>query len=414
MRFRAGLVVLASAGGMLGCAAPAAAVAGSFTVLCQPLAPNAPFDPILYPDQADQSHEHVFFGSSAPRDHPGARYEDLVARATPTTCARSGRATPHGGDKSAYWVPTLHALSPATSARPVAKMSSVAIYYFGPPKRPESFAPDFGDGLPADAVVPFPAGLKLVAGTDFGRPAAPGKAGVRSTAVQSFRCKDDKQRLTDPSGAYGCAGAPGEEIGLSVVVQFPECLRRDWKALRASATGDQPGTPRTSQRENNDPDVAGRDEAVTGKLVAYVDRRAKVGGHTGCFRQPYRLTMPRIQLRLTYLLEANQLYEFSPNPATNTAKPAGPQPWWTAHADFFDGWDRAELDVLMTRCIKAHKVCGNDSVPDDQQLNRGDVPALPPLPPIGPALGGSYEPAGASARSSPVGFCRLGLHDQRL
>lgn len=337
-----GLVAVALMAAALVPAPAVAGPAGSFTVVCRPLDPFAAFDAIVFPGMSGRSHQHAFFGSSAPRDDPGATAASVAA--APSSCVRHNRPTPDGGDHSAYWVPTLVATTPGTVPG-VASMGPSTFYYWGPPPRPADFPAEY-----RDVIEPFPSGIKFVAGTDHTHPETAGGFGTMSPAIHTLGCRAPAVTLLESTGSIGCSASPGTISEIILMINFPQCMNRDARVPAVSTTGDQ--------RDNVEPDDT---DGITG-IVDYPDPTAKIGSHTGCFREPYRITLPKLQAAITYRVQANARYMFSENPATHPRP--GLQPYWTAHADFFDGWDPAELQLLVDRCLKTYSTCSGDSEPD--------------------------------------------------
>lgn len=128
-------------------------------------------DPIVFPGLPGASHMHTFMGNRS--TNANTTTESLLAN-TATSC---GPAT----DLSAYWIPTLYENGVAVEPR------GVAVYY--------------GSRLPDPTkTVPFPQGLRMIAG-------------------------DAKKQVATPAGAPGqfwCAG-PGGEIGRSADGNWPIC-----------------------------------------------------------------------------------------------------------------------------------------------------------------------------------------------
>lgn len=91
-------------------------------------------DPIVHPEMAGMSHSHDFFGNTG------------TDASSTTASLQAGRTTCRvGGDRAAYWAPTMYASGVAV--RP----SGMLAYYSG-----------FGERSPQ----PLPIGLKVVAGKD--------------------------------------------------------------------------------------------------------------------------------------------------------------------------------------------------------------------------------------------------------
>ena len=138
-------------------------------------------DPIVYPRQRGRSHDHTFFGNRS----TDAFSTPASLRATRrTTCALPA-------DTSAYWAPTLFVVR-----RTVERVALVATY------TRRTSAP----------VVPFPAGLKMIAGDAHASTA-------QSTQVAFWSCAfaPVPRSSTMPT----CAGV--RRGGLRLHVSFPDC-----------------------------------------------------------------------------------------------------------------------------------------------------------------------------------------------
>jgi uncharacterized protein DUF1996 len=66
----------------------------------------------------------------------------------------------------------------------------------------------------------------------------------------------------------------------------------------------------------------------------------------------YGTVLPRVIFRLEYPVGTSS--------STITLSSGGS---YTAHADFWNTWQQASLQTLVTRCLDAHKDCGNNPVP---------------------------------------------------
>jgi hypothetical protein len=154
---------------------------GYFAVVCGFSHRNKD-DPIVFPRQAGRSHDHTYFG---------ARSTDAFS--TPVSLRQDGRTTCRiRGDTAAYWAPTLFVRN-----RAVEPLAVVAFYV----------------RRTVDAVDPFPAGLKVIAGDANAR--AP-----QSTRVTFWSCavRGSERSSTIPTCP---AGQPGG--GLRLHVNFPNC-----------------------------------------------------------------------------------------------------------------------------------------------------------------------------------------------
>ena len=138
-------------------------------------------DPIVFPRQPGRSHDHTYFG---------ARSTDAFS--TPASLREDGRTTCRlRADTAAYWAPTL--LVGGQAIEPLA----VVAYYVR---------------RTSDAVDPFPAGLKVIAGDANARTAQSSRVTFWSCAVRG-----DERSSTIPT----CPGT--RRGGLRLHVNFPNC-----------------------------------------------------------------------------------------------------------------------------------------------------------------------------------------------
>ena len=211
-------------------------------------------DPIVYPRQPGRSHDHTFFGNRSTN-----------AFATAASLRAHGRTTCGlPADTAAYWAPTLF-----VDRRAVAPVSLVAIY------RRRTSSP----------VVPFPQGLKMVAGDASARTAQSGQ-------VVFWRCASGRRSSTIPT-------CPGIRRGLQLHVSFPNC----W-------------------------DGKGLDSANHQSHMAYSSRGACPGSHP--------VGVPSLSLLITYPVTGGPGAELSSGRCS-------------AHADFVNVWDQAALAGLVDR-----------------------------------------------------------------
>jgi hypothetical protein len=181
-------VAAAAPESVAGSVAPASAFASShrggyggyFAVACGFSHRNQD-DPIVFPRQPGRSHDHTYFGNRS-----------TDAFSTPASLREDGRTTCRlPADTAAYWAPTL-----LVGGRPVEPLAVVAYYV----------------RRTSDAVDPFPAGLKVIAGDANARTAQSGRITFWSCAVHGA-----ERSSTIPT----CPG--GKRGGLRLHVNFPNC-----------------------------------------------------------------------------------------------------------------------------------------------------------------------------------------------
>lgn len=227
---------------------------GIFLSACLP-SHTAMDDPIVHPGEPGASHPHEFFGNTT----TDANSTLASLRAGDTTCRIAG-------DTAAYWVPTLYA-----DGQRVAPLK-VNAYYLR--------------GVRVGRVVPFPAGLKVIAGDSHA-------TAEQSTMVTGWKCSG--LRLI-PLAADPVACPAGSHAVL--VIRFPDC----W----------------------NGKDL---DSADHQSHMAYRVRGACPDG--------FPVQVPRLSLNVHYQLTS----------VTDLTLASGSI--HSAHADFFNAWNQAALTRLV-------------------------------------------------------------------
>jgi hypothetical protein len=153
----------------------------SFRATC-PFSHRAHNDPIVFPGDPGASHSHEFFGS----EQTNANTTTKKLRTNPTTCDP-------GGDKSAYWVPTLYENGYAV---PVGK----AQFYY-----------TTEDDWTGPRVRSFPRGLRVIAGNA----AAPSPDPYGPYRWSCFSTGEPASTEEFPD----CGG----DQRLKLFLEFPEC-----------------------------------------------------------------------------------------------------------------------------------------------------------------------------------------------
>jgi hypothetical protein len=211
-------------------------------------------DPIVFPGQPGRSHNHTYIGNRSV--NAGSTAASL--RGGATTCATEA-------DASTYWVPTLF-----VGREAIPPLAGIVYYIRRTPQR----------------VVPFPPGMKLVAGDQHAKRA-------QAASVVSWSC-------------FGVGGAPrtgavpacGSNQALQLRVEFPNC----WN----------------------------------GKTVDSADHRRHMAyASAGRCPASHPVAVPTISLILLY------------PEVPRHAQPASGR--FGAHADFMNGWDQDALSALVAR-----------------------------------------------------------------
>jgi hypothetical protein len=222
-------------------------------------------DPIVYPGQPGRSHLHQFVGN----DSTNAFSTLASLQSATTSCRRSA-------DTAAYWVPAL--LQGTTPVAP----TGATIYY----RRSTT-----------KAIRPFPAGLKIIAGSSTATT-------PQSTRVTSWNCGP----LVDVAQTSEIPTCP-DGSNLRLHVRFPSC----W-------------------------DGQNLDSADHKSHMAYaVGRRCPAADP---------VSVPAIELIMKYPVLGGPGYLLS----------SGGQ--YSGHADFVNGWNQQELKRLVATCLNAGRLCG--------------------------------------------------------
>ena len=156
-------------------------VPASFAVVCG-FAREAMDDPIVYPGQAGKSHDHTFVGNRGTN-----------ADSTTASLLVGGTTCDDRADRSAYWMPTL-----LVAGKAVLPWGARATY-----RRSV-----------AGTVVPFPDGLRMIAGDSHAQAAQP-------LSVVAWTCGSETAGATPAQTPQACPDA--ERNSLRLRVTFPSC-----------------------------------------------------------------------------------------------------------------------------------------------------------------------------------------------
>ncbi len=261
---------------------------------------TAPDDPIVFPGQAGAAHDHTFMGNLS-----------TDAFSTTESLLEGETSCSVPADKSAYWFPTLR-----NGDKPVLPVGEQVIYY-------KSGIEDY------TKVVPFPLGLRFVAGdmkaTEYEFRTSPG-------AVEGFECQNLSKVWDIPKYC-----APGSQ--LNVRFQSPSCW--DGKNL----------TP---------PPAAGHHNA--GSHMVYPVKGVLSNGRSGLVCPSENpIAVPMIEFKMAFPVSGDM---------TNVAFSSGRGYSW--HYDFFNAWEPETLDALVTHCINGGLQC-NPRGYDQYKPHRGAV-----------------------------------------
>ncbi|MDP9046467.1 MAG: DUF1996 domain-containing protein, partial [Pseudomonadota bacterium] len=235
-------------------------------------------DPIAHPGAPGASHLHTFVGN-----------DSTSASSTASSLATSGGSTCAGGtlNRTGYWMPTL---VDVRTGQPVLPTGSIVYYKLG------------YRGVQAASVVPFPAGLRIIAGSASGSPSAP--------SIGAFACLNGGSwQPTVPNCAVGDT--------IRATVTFPQC----WDGVNLDS-----------------PDHKSHMEyATAGK---------------GC-PADHPVALPEISISFDYMNTEANLGASLKLSSDNYAGAGG----FSLHADWFNGWDPATLQDFVGNCIVANKDC---------------------------------------------------------
>lgn len=243
-------------------------------------------DPIVFPGQPGKSHRHEFFGARTTNAFSTAE----SIRQSGTTCIRHNSQNERA-DRSAYWVPALY-----VNGRLV-RATKLGAYYTTGFRR-------------IQAIRPFPAGLKIVAGSASGGPQevngervwaflCPGGTLVNGTTTQAPTCRTNRMYMT---------------------IRFPDC----WNGVDL-------------------------DSADHSSHMAY-SRRTGPGLERSC-PTTHPWMMPQLAIQLRYPTAGGPGVRLAPGPVN------------TAHADFFNGWDPSIQRRLVEDCLNTDEYCGGNDAP---------------------------------------------------
>jgi hypothetical protein len=269
-------------------------------------------DPIVFPNRPGAAHSHDFFGAKG----LNAFSTNDSIRQQPTSCHRPQ-------DKSAYWIPTMYyndqAVSPTcTDLYNPACFRITAVYG--------------NDHQILKYMQPFPAGLRVIAGTSSGGSAFPPN---RNEPIWIWLCRNSTvvapgNATTAPTCSESSDPANFPQY-LQLRIQFPSCW--DGKNL------DSPNHK---------------------SHMAYAYQQ---GGNIPANRCPptHPVQVPDLTIDIGY-------YGVKGGPAARLS--SGDMS--TVHADFMNGWDQSFFANLMNICLKRDVYCGGGSVPVANHNNEAD------------------------------------------
>lgn len=242
------------------------AMGGQFLTSC-PFTHTLPDDPIVHRNMPGMSHQHDFYGNAS--TDAASTFDSLVN--APSSCDDVG-------DHSAYWTPALF-----VNGTRVMPVRADAYYRVGP-------------GISAADVVPYPNGLKALAGNQV-------STAPQSLDVVAWTCGLSPELHDAPPSGCG----PDQPVNLRLT--FPDC----WN----------------------------------GNQLDSADHRAHLAysNAAGCPKD-HPVPLPQLTLVIHYPVSG----------AVSSVRLAS-GPITTAHGDFFEAWDPARIDAQVTGCINRGVTC---------------------------------------------------------
>jgi Domain of unknown function (DUF1996) len=262
---------------------------------------RAPDDPIVFPAAASASHSHGHAAAAHSHDFIGSggtssSSTNASLRADPrSTCERGDEQKDPSlarVDRSGYWAPTL--------------------MVGGEPLAPDGVTAGYGVGRrDPSRIQPYPADLKVIAGSQSGAGPRVGSAFVYRVRCGSGPPVSPGSRTTAPT----C-----RTPDLRVDINFPDCSN-------------------------------GRADSADHKAhMAYSQPAADGSGLWVC-PSTHPILVPRLSLR----------YRFATTGGPDVAFVTGDMS--TTHADFMNGWDEGRLAQLIRACLHVDKYCGASDAP---------------------------------------------------
>lgn len=243
----------------------------------------------MIPASPGRSHRHAFYGNTT----TDAFSTTASLMSTSSTCERGFDQFDH----SAYWVPTLYRTNSSGQHEEVQLSGDdqfLSAYY----RR--------SGGPTGDKVVPFPRGLRMVAGD------------AKATSPQ------------EDGVAWRCNGSGGEEVAyipkcdpgtvLQAFVSFPDCW--DGKNLDSS-------------------------NHKSHMTLAQGDRRSCPASHP--------IKVPQLTFEISFdLPDSGGTFDLSSGGV------------YSLHGDFFAAWDDRVQSALVNSCLNAGEYCEN---PEESEVN---------------------------------------------
>jgi Domain of unknown function (DUF1996)/Domain of unknown function (DUF4124) len=274
-------------------------------------------DPIVYPGVKGAAHHHTFFGNT------NANYAS-----TSQTIKTTGNSSCSGGiaNRTGYWIPSM--IDTATGA-PIKPFRGIIYYKSG-------LAVD-------DKIVPFPEGLKMIAGNQLAKTEAESTASYTCINESQNSFKDGKTILPCKKATTGRS----TDGYIRLKVEFPQCW--DGKNL------DSP---------DHKSHMAHSAEDFVENLGTPNERWYKTANNCP---KTHPIALPQV----------TEIFDFEVTDAVN-----GTNKWRLAsdnyaanirgglslHADWMNGWDQTIMSRIVKNCLNKSIDCGVDYLGDGQSL----------------------------------------------
>jgi hypothetical protein len=237
-------------------------------------------DPIVYPGQPGRSHMHTFYGNTS--TNASTTTDSLFN--TVSSCGRNMGTSDH----SAYWVPSLVKQNADGTTTKVTSFQRAQIYY------------QRAGGGRGPGVLPFPNGLRMIAGD----------ASARSDQPLSVVAWDCGSGGLESPHMYQCAGGSSQMIVSEV--KFPSC----WDGQHL-------------------------DSADHKSHMAYA-------ASDGSCPSSHPVSLPEISFGIEYM-------DIAGGPDYSLASGG----IYSLHGDFFAAWDNQVQNALVAECLNGARECAD-------------------------------------------------------
>ncbi len=301
---------------------------GSFRIKCEFSHMNYD-DPIVYPDQLDRSHLHMFFGNTT------ARYDSTLSSflvASQSTC--------HGGplNKSAYWVPTVLAPqydSSGTMLRDANSQRQATPVL--PRTGPEATDVYYKAGVDDLASIqPMPDGLRMISGNAM-------TTGPQDLRYFQWQCASTQIRSFEDYSNHIPACGIGDHV--IMVIAFPNC----WDGINLDSADHASHMAYAGAYNWPTPGlVCPTSHPVPVPSVSYIIQYAVTAANAG----------PDGTSRDWFL--SSDMYDID-------ADPGG----YSVHGDWFMAWDTEIMQTLTQNCLRGGLHCSDGELGNGWSLNGG-------------------------------------------